>query len=198
MDLAKAPLAAAIMIGVVAAALSGWLPIYIAAVTGATVMVLSRCLTIEDAYHYIEWRAVFLIAGMIPLGVAIRDTGAATLFTEMVVSYVSGYGPMAIMAAMFVVTALFAQVMPTAVAAILMAPIAADTAQKLGIAPQALMMTVAMAASASFLSPVAHPSNMLIMGPGGYRFSDYARVGLPLLLACFLVVMLVLPIFWPL
>ena len=88
--------------------------------------------------------------------------------------------------------------MPTAAVAILMAPIAINTAGDLGLSPYALMMTVAMSASASFMSPVAHPANVLIMGPGGYRFVDYIKVGLPLTLVCLVVVLLVLPIFWPL
>ena len=88
--------------------------------------------------------------------------------------------------------------MPTSAVAILMAPIALNTANDLGLSPYALMMTVAMSASASFMSPVAHPANVLIMGPGGYRFVDYIKVGLPLTLICLVVVLLVLPIFWPL
>jgi di/tricarboxylate transporter len=88
--------------------------------------------------------------------------------------------------------------MPTAAVAILMAPIALNTAQDIGISHEALMMAVAMSASASFMSPVAHPANVLIMGPGGYKFSDYIRVGLPLTIVCLITVMLVLPIFWPL
>jgi di/tricarboxylate transporter len=196
--LEQAPVASAVMIGVVVAVVVGWLPIYIAAITGATAMVLTRCLTMEEAYRYIEWRAVFLIAGMIPLGFAMQETGAAKMFTEIVVSWVSGYGPLPVMAALFLVTALGAQVMPTPAVAILMAPIAYDTAGKLGLSPHALLMTVAMSASASFLSPVAHPANVLIMGPGGYRFTDYIKAGLPLTLVCLVVVLLVLPLFWPL
>ena len=102
------------------------------------------------------------------------------------------------MAAFYLVTAVGAQVMPTAAVAILMAPIAINTAHGLGMSPYALMMTVAMSASASFMSPVAHPANVLIMGPGGYRFIDYIKIGLPLTLVCLVVVLLVLPIFWPL
>jgi len=194
----RAPIAAAVMVAVILAVVLGWLPIYIAAVTGATLMVLTGCLTMDEAYRYIEWRAVFLIAGMIPLGLAMQETGAARLVTDAVVSNVSGFGPLSVMAAMFLVTALAAQVMPTSAVAILMAPIAFDTAVDLGISPHALMMTVAMSASASFLSPVAHPANVLIMGPGGYRFGDYFRVGAPLVLMCLVVVLLVLPLLWPL
>ncbi len=193
----KAPLAAVIMAAVVVSVIVGWLPIYIAAITGAVAMVLTSCLSMDEAYDYIEWKAVFLIAGMIPLGVAMQETGAAQLFTEVVVGAVSQFGPLAIAAALFIVTAMGAQVMPTAAVAILMAPIAYNTANDLGISPHALMMAVAMSASASFLSPVAHPANVLIMGPGGYQWGDYIKVGFPLTVVCLIVTLLLLPVFWP-
>ncbi|MEE8278276.1 MAG: SLC13 family permease, partial [Thermoanaerobaculia bacterium] len=196
--LQKAPLAGLLMAGVVLSVIVGWLPIYIAAVAGAVLMVLTGCLAMDEAYRAIEWRAVFLIAGMLPLGLAMQQTGAVLMLTEEVVGMVGDWGPLAVVAALFLVTTLGAQVMPTAAVAILVAPIALSTAQDLGISPFALMMTVSLSASASFLSPVAHPANVLIMGPGGYRFLDYVKVGLPLTLVCLTVVLLVLPIFWPL
>ena len=196
--LGKAPLAAAIMGVVLGPVILGWLPIYISAILGATLMILTRCLTMDEAYRFIEWRAVFLIAGMLPLGAALQSTGAALWLTEGVVSAVGGLGAYGVVAALYVMTALAAQVMPTAAVAILMAPIAFNTAGDLGLSPQALLMTVALSASASFMSPVAHPANVLIMGPGGYRFSDYIKVGLPLTLVCLAVVLVVLPFVWPL
>ncbi len=194
----KAPLAAFLMAAVVGSVILGWMPIYIAAVTGAVLMVLSGCLTMNEAYRYIEWRAVFLIAGMLPLGLAIQQTGAAELVTRVMVGWIGGFGPLAVVAGLYVLTALAAQVMPTAAVAILIAPLAINIAADLGISPYALMMTVALSASASFMSPVAHPANVLIMGPGGYRFVDYIKVGLPLTLICLAVTLLVLPLVWPL
>jgi len=194
----KAPLAALLMAAVVGAVILGWMPIYIAAVAGATLMVLSGCLTMNEAYRYIEWRAVFLIAGMLPLGLAIQQTGAADLVTEVMVGWIGGFGPLAVVAGLYLLTALAAQVMPTAAVAILVAPLAIQIAADLGISPYALMMTVSLSASASFMSPVAHPANVLIMGPGGYRFIDYIKVGLPLTLICLAVTLLVLPLVWPL
>ncbi len=195
--LEKAPLAAAIMGLVLVPVILGWLPIYLSAILGATLMILTGCLTMDEAYEYIEWRAVFLIAGMLPLGGALQASGAATFLTSQVVGAVGGYGPYAVVAAIYLVTALGAQVMPTAAVAILMAPIAFNTAQDLGISPHTLLMAVSLSASASFMSPVAHPANILIMGPGGYRFTDYIKVGLPLTLICLVVVLVVLPIVWP-
>ncbi len=194
----KAPVALLIMASVVLSVILGWWPISIAAVVGASLVVLTGCVTMEEAYRYIEWKAVFLIAGMLPLGIAMQQTGAAQFLAGGVVSGVGGFGPLAVVAALFILTTLAAQVMPTAAVAVLLAPIALDMAVDLGMSPYALMMTVAMSASASFLSPVAHPANVLTMGPGGYRFTDYIRVGLPLTLTVLAVVLLVLPIFWPL
>lgn len=194
----KAPLAALVMAGVLLPVILGWLPISIAAVVGGTLMVLLGCLTMEEAYRYIEWKAVFLIAGMLPLGIAMEQTGAARLLAEGVVSALGGLGPLAVMSGLFVLTALATQVMPNPAVTVLMAPIAIGTATDLGLSPYAFMMLVALAASASFLSPVSHPANVLIMGPGGYRFTDYLRVGLPLTAVVLVVTLLVLPLFWPL
>jgi di/tricarboxylate transporter len=194
----KAPLAAFLMAGVIVLALTNWLPIAIAAVVGATLMILTGCLSMDEAYRQIEWRAVFLIAGMLPLGIAMDTTGAARYVAELVVGSVGGLGLRALLAMIFLLTMAAAQVMPSAVVAVLMAPIAIETATDMGLSPYALVMTVAVAASASFLSPVGHPANVLIMGPGGYRFSDYIKVGFPLALVVFLVTMLVLPLVWPL
>jgi di/tricarboxylate transporter len=194
----KAPIAAILMGAVVLSVVVGFLPIYIAAVAGAVLMAITGCVTMDEAYRAIEWKAVFLIAGMLPLGIAMQETGAARFLTQQVVAAVGDLGPMAVVAALFLVTAFCAQVMPTAAVAILMAPIALNTANDLGISTNALMMAVALSASASFMSPVAHPANVLIMGPGGYRFVDYIKVGLPLTIVCLVTVLLVLPLVWPL
>lgn len=194
----KAPLAVLAMAVFVVPVILGWIPVYLGAVTGAGVAILVGCLTMEEAYRAISWRAVFLIAGMLPLGAAMERTGAAPLAARHVLGFIGDLGPLGVMAGLFIVTALCAQIMPTSAVAILIAPIAMDTALDLNLSPHALMMTVAMSASASFLSPVAHPANVLVMGPAGYRFSDYTKVGVPLTALCLLVVVFVLPVFWPL
>jgi di/tricarboxylate transporter len=195
---AKAPLAATIMAGVVIAVLVGWLPIYIAAVVGATLMVLSKCLNMEDAYRAIDWRAIFLIAGMLPLGTAMEQTGAANLIAESAMSLLGPFGPMWVIGGLYLVTATATMIIPTAALVVLMSPIVLSASADLGIAPQTAMMAVAMAASASFTSPISHPANILVMGPGGYSFGDYLKIGLPLTLVIFATVMLVLPWLWPL
>ena len=193
----KAKVALAIMAAVLVPVILGWLPIYIAVVVGAASMVLTRCLTMEEAYRYIEWKAVFLIAGMLPLGTALDNTGAARLLAEGVVGVVGPFGPHAVLAGLMLITFMATSVIPTAALVVLMVPIALKTAAGLGISPYPLMMGIAMAASSSFTSPVSHPANVLVMGPGGYRFIDYVKLGLPLTLVVFVILMIFIPFFWP-
>ena len=193
----KAPIAVGIMVAMLAAVLIGWLPIAAAAVIAATVMVLTKVLSMEDAYRYIEWPAVFLIAAMLPLGIAMQNSGAAEFISNGMLSVIGDFGPYAILAGIFIMSILASQVMPNAAVVVLMAPIAITTARDMDISVFTLMMGVAIAASASFLSPVSHPANVLIMGPGGYKFSDYIKIGLPLTILILVIVVLILPIVWP-
>ncbi len=194
----KIPIALLILAGVLIPTILGWLPIYIAAIAGAALIVLTGCLSMDEAYRFIEWKAVFLIAGMLPLGIAMDQTGTAQFLAEGIVSFVGPLGPIAILAAMFLFATLASQIMPNAAVALLLAPIALNTASDLGMSPYPLMMVVAISASAAFLSPVAHPSNVLVLGPGGYKLSDYLKVGIPLTVVVMIVTLLVLPILWPL
>jgi di/tricarboxylate transporter len=194
----KAKVAVLIMAAVIVPVILGLAPIYIAAVAGAAVMVLTRCLTMEEAYRNIEWRAVFLIAGMLPLGIALDRTGGAKLLAEGVVATAGPLGPLAVAAGLMGLTFAATCFIPTAALVVLMTPIVLSTAADMHLSPHALMMAVAMAASASFMTPISHPANVLVMGPGGYRFIDYLKVGLPLSLIVLVVVLLVLPFFWPL
>ncbi len=198
MRLEKMKLSTALMAIVLAPVIIGWVPIYIAVVVGAALMVLTGCLTMKEAYRQIEWKAVFLIAGMLPLGTALDQTGAAKLIAEGVVSIVGPFGPHAIMFGLVALTFLATCFVPTAALVVLMAPIVLNTSAKMGLSPHGLLMAIAMAASASFTTPISHPANILVMGPGGYRFSDYLKVGGLLTLVILVVLMLVMPIFWPL
>jgi di/tricarboxylate transporter len=193
----KALLAVLIMVVVLLPVIFGIAPIAIMVVVGVALMVLTGCLTMDEAYRAIEWKAVFLIAGMIPLGIAMQKTGAASFIATWMVELLGDYGPTVVMAGLYILTSLASQVMPNPAAAVLLVPIALNTARDLGVSPYPMAMTVAVAASAAFLSPVGHPANLLVMGPGGYRFSDYFKIGFPLTLVVLVVVMLVLPIFWP-
>jgi di/tricarboxylate transporter len=195
--LKKAPLAVMIMGLVLITVLLDLLPISIAAVTGLILMILTECLTMEEAYRAIEWKAIFLIAGMLPLGIAMERTGAARFLADAVVSMVGGFGPLGVLGGLFFLAALSAQFMPNPAVAVLLAPVALSVSSRMGVSPYPFLMTVAISSSAAFLSPVGHPSNILIMGPGGYRFVDYLKVGLPLTLVILAVVLLILPVFWP-
>lgn len=197
-DTSKAPLAAAIMAAVVLSVLVGWLPIYIAAVVGATAMVIGHCLTMEEAYRAIEWRAIFLIAGMLPLGTAMQETGAAGYLAVQTTLLLGPLGHWSVIAGLYLVTAMGTMVIPTSALVVLMSPIVLSASAEIGVGPHTAMMAMAMAASASFTSPVSHPANVLVMGPGGYRFSDYLKIGLPLTALIFAVTMLLLPLLWPL
>jgi di/tricarboxylate transporter len=151
----------------------------------------------EEAYRYISWPAVFLIAAMLPLGIAMQNSGATQFLADGMMGIVGDFGPLAVLAGLFLLSVLSSQVIPNAAVVVLMAPIAITTYQEMGVSPRTFMMGIAIAASASFLSPVSHPANVLVMGPGGYRFSDYIKVGLPLTILVFGIAMLVLPLVWP-
>ncbi len=164
---------------------------------GALGMLLSGCLTMDEAYQAVDWRSVFLVGGMLPVGIALSNTGAAALLGEVLIRILGGMGPGIVAAELFVITAILTQFLPggSAVPALL-APIAIAAAQQLGADPRAFVLVVAIATGTSMLTPFAHPVNAVIMGPGGYRFRDYVRTGLPVVILVFLVVMLALPIFW--
>lgn len=196
--LEKMKLSILIMGGILLPVIMGWVPIYIAAIVGAALMVLFGCLTMEEAYRQIEWKAVFLIAGLLPLGIALDHTGTAKLIAEGVVTFVGPFGPQAVMSGLVALTFLATCFVPTAALVVLMAPIVMNTSINMGLSPYAFMMAIAMAASASFMTPISHPANILVMGPGGYRFLDYFKVGGLLTLVILVIIVFVLPLFWPL
>jgi di/tricarboxylate transporter len=194
----KAPFATAIVVGMLIAVALFDLPIYIGALTAATLMILTGCLTAQEAYRFIEWRVIVLIVGMLSLGVAMQSTGAAELVATEVLGYTAPLGSYAVLASMFLMCVLAAQMMPTVAVAVLMSQIGLSTAQQLDLSPDTLMMVVALGSSCAFMSPLGHPSNLLVMGVGGYKFTDYTKVGVGLTLVIFLVAMLILPLIWPL
>lgn len=165
---------------------------------GALLMVLAKVLSMDQAYQAVEWKSIFLIAGMLPLGIAITKTGAAALLAHWLITFLGPAGPLVLLAGLFILTTLLTQAMNGAAVAAIMAPIAIEAAQNLRIDPRSLAMGVALATSMAFITPLGHAVNILVMGPGGYRFYDYFRVGLPLTLLLFLVIILFFPLFWPL
>ncbi len=165
---------------------------------GALMMVLVGVLNMDQAYRAIEWKSVFLVAGMLPLGVALSKTGAAVLLGDALVSALGKDGILVLFAGLLGLTILATQVMHGAAVAAIMAPIGIQIAQMVGAEPRALVMGVALATSLAFMTPLGHPVNVLVMGPGGYKFRDYAKVGFPLTIILFGVILIFLPIFWPL
>ncbi|MBL8057502.1 MAG: SLC13 family permease [Anaerolineales bacterium] len=194
------PRRAWVALGLTAAAVilpaANLLPIAQAAFAAACLMVLFNCLSMDEAYESIEWKSVFLIAGMLPLGTAIAGTGAAALIGQWLVSGLGGWGPLAVAGGLFLLATLLTQVLSGQVTPVVLAPIAIAAAEHLQADPRGMAMAVALGCSMAFLTPISHSANMLVMGPGGYKFGDYARVGLPLSLVLLVVFLIGLAVFW--
>ena len=197
-DWRKASKAVAIVVAVVVVAATGLLPIVAAAATGALMMVLSGCVSTEEAYGAIEWNVLFLLAGMLSLGAAMEKTGASTMLANGMIDSVGGLGPLALLAAFFGATMLLTEVMSNNATVALLLPIAITTAQAMDLDPRAFMFAVVFAASSSFMTPVGYQTNTMIFGPGQYRFKDFVRVGAPLNLIFWVLGTLLIPWFWPL
>ncbi|MFZ6021592.1 MAG: SLC13 family permease, partial [Chloroflexota bacterium] len=194
----KAPLAGGILLLVLALTIIAHMPIALAMVIGAVLMVMTGCLTMDEAYQSIDWRSVFLIAGMLPLGLAMESTGTARFLAERLVGLVGNLGPLAVLAGIYILASLITEPMSNAAATVLIAPISIDVALSLGADPRPFVLAVVIGASTSFLTPVGHQSNILVMEPGGYRFTDYTKVGAPLNLVLLIAILIFLPLFWPL
>lgn len=194
----KAPIAVAILLGTLVVVSLGLLHVSTAMLVGALAMVLTGTLNMDEAYQSIEWKSVFLIAGMLPMGAAMETTGTAAWLADQIVSVIGGWGPLAVLLGIFVMTALLTEVISNAAATVLAVPIAIDSALALGADPRSFVMAVILAAATSFLMPIGHQVNVLVFGPGGYRFLDYTRVGVFLNLIMLIVVAIFLPMIWPL
>jgi di/tricarboxylate transporter len=194
----KAPIAVAALTLAVLLVVFADFHISLAMVIAAVIMVLTGCLSIEEAHESIDWRTVFLVAGMLPLGMAMEATGAAQYLADIMVGALGDYGATALLAGIYLLAALITQAMSNAAAIVLIVPIAVDTALALGANHLTFTMAVVIGAATSFLSPVGHKANVLVFGPGGYRFFDYARVGALLTVSLLIVSMIFLPLFWPL
>lgn len=193
----RAPLAAGIMLMVILLAIFTDFGIAVSMLIGSVSMVLTGCLTMEEAYESIDWRTVFLVGGMLSLGIAMENTGTAQYLADTMLGLLGDYGPIGLLAGIYLLSALITQPMSNAAAIVLIVPIAVDTALGLGVNHLTFTMAVVIGAATSFLSPVGHKANVLVFGPGGYRFSDYTRVGILLTVALFVVSMIFLPIIWP-
>ncbi|HEY7863624.1 MAG TPA: SLC13 family permease [Thermoanaerobaculia bacterium] len=189
--------AAAIFVAAVALGAAKILPLAIAFLIGALALVLTRCLTSEEAYESVDWRMMVLIGSMIAFGSAMEKTGAARWVSGLIVEHAAALGPTALLAGFFLLTVLLTQPMSNQAAALVVLPVAIEVARGFSYSPRTFVMTVAFAASCSFLTPL-EPSCLLVYGPGRYRFFDFTRVGGILTLIVFIFAILLIPIFWPL
>lgn len=189
----RMPHAILIMAGSVLLAGLGWLPIAEAMLAGALATILVGALTIDEAYQAIELRSIFLIAGMLPVGLALTKTGAAAAIGEGMIGLLGGLGPLGVVAGVLVVTMILTQFMTGQATAVILAPIAIQAAVTMHSDPRLFALAVAYGSSLAFLTPLGHPANVLVMGPGGYRFADYVRVGALLTLLCIVIVLALLP-----
>jgi di/tricarboxylate transporter len=194
---AKAPLAMLVLLGMLAVMITNIMPLATASMLAALVMILTGCLSIDEAYDAVDWKSIVLIAGMLPMATALEKVGLVDLAAQGFTQGLGNLGPMLILGGFFLLTSVFTQVLSNTATTVLIAPIALSTAVQLGVQPYAFLMGVAIAASMAFASPVASPANTLVMGAGHYRFSDYIKVGLPLIFLTLLVAMLVLPWIFP-
>jgi di/tricarboxylate transporter len=192
----RAVTAVLILVLSLALAAVGIAPIGIAALAGAVAMLLTGCLSMEEAYRSIEWKAIFMIAGMLPLSIALQATGTAAVLGQALIDLTGFMGSLATAAVLLLGTMGLSLLMGGQTSAIIMAPVAIQAASLSGADPHAMAMGVAIGCSLAFLSPLGHPANMLVMGPGGYTFRDYIRLGAPLSLVCFAVALAGLHWIW--
>ena len=170
----------------------------LASLSAAIAVVLTGCISMDEAYESIDWKTLILIAGMLPLSTALVKVGVVDSVATSLREGLGGMGIYAVIAGLFVITAIFTQVLSNTVTTVLIVPIAIVAARDLGVAPQAFVMAVAIAASMAFGTPIASPVNTLVMSPGNYKFSDYARIGLPLIVISMVITLILLPLLFPL
>lgn len=193
----KAPLALAIMVGVVAIAAMDLAPIVVTALAGAVLMVITGCLDADEMYDAIDWRVIFLLAGILPLGIALSNSGAAVYVANQAMALVGDYGPIAALACIYLLTAVLTEAMSNNASAVLLAPIAFAAAQALGVDPKPFLVAVTFAASTSFATPVGYQTNTMVYNAGGYRFMDFVKIGVPLNLIFAVIGITVIPMIWP-
>lgn len=193
----KAPHALFIMLLMLVAMATGLLPSLTAVMAAALAMVLAGCVTMGEAYKSLNGPSLILIACMLPLAIAMEKTGAAALIVDQLVNTFGGSGPMALGAALFLFTSVFSQFISNTATTVLVAPIALNAAQSLGLNPEPYMMMVALAASTAFATPIASPVNTLILAPGKYTFMDFVKIGVPLQLLAMLIALLLTPLIFP-
>ena len=189
--------AVGIFLGIIALVSLNVLSIVEASVLGVGLMLLTGCLRLQDLYSHLSWQTIVMLACLIPVGSAMENTGLASLFATTLVGQLGVLGPFAVLSGVYLLTSLLTSVMTNNATAILMVPISLSTAQQMQVNPEPFVMAVLFAASASFMTPIGYQTNLFIFGPGGYKFSDFLKVGGPLSLIFWILASLIIPLFWP-
>lgn len=193
----RAILSALIMAAAIGVAALGWLPIVASALLGCLALVALRLLTPDEAYESIDWQVILLLAGIIPLGIALQKTGGATMVANLLLDVLGPYGPLATLAAIYLMTSVLTEFMSNNASAVLVVPIALATAESMGVDAKPLLIAVAFAASTSFATPISYQTNTMVYTAGGYRFSDFVRVGMPLNVIFWIAAITLIPRFFP-
>ena len=190
--------AASIMVAMLLLMATGAVPAVVAVLLAAAAMVLTRCLSMEGAYRSVSWESVVLVAAMLPMATALDKTGGMALVVDAIVSVLGAAGPIVVMAGLFLLTSLFSQFISNTATTVLVAPIAFETALLMDVSPRTFLITVAIAASTTFATPIASPVNTLVLTPGGYKFTDYTRVGVGLQVLVMIATLALAPLVFPL
>ena len=193
----RAPFALATMALVIGVAAIGWAPISITSLVGAVVLTVSGCLDAEDVYDAIDWRIIILMAGLLPLCIAMSESGAAAFIVENTIGLASPYGPLTVLAVLYLMAILLSEFMSNAAAAVLLTPIGMTTARMMEVDATPFLIAVTFAASTSFATPMGYQTNTMAYGAGGYKFIDFVKVGLPLNLIFWALGVIFIPVFWP-
>lgn len=193
----KIPVALSIIALVVGLAALGVLPIVTTAICGVILMVMTGCLSNEEAYQSINWKVIFLLGGVLPLGVAMQKTGAAELLVSGLITQLESFGPTAVLSAFFFLSMMLTNVISNNATAVLLAPVAIEAAASIGVSPVPMLVAVTLAASLSFMTPIGYQTNTMIFGPGQYTFKDFLKVGTPLNILFWIIGTFTIPYFWP-
>lgn len=192
----KIPFVLTILALVVGTAALGIAPISVTAPAGVVAMLLTGCLSTEEAYTAINWKIIMLLVGVLPLGTAIDKTGAGSMIAEGMISLLSDFGPVALISGFYLITTLITSVITTNASVALLAPIAFEVAGQIGVNPEPLVLTVSYAALLTFITPFGHHANALVFGSGHYQFTDFTKIGLPLNIIFWILATIFIPVFW--
>jgi di/tricarboxylate transporter len=194
---AGAKQAVAVLVGMVLLLATGLVPPAVAGLLAAAAIVLTRVMTVEQSYRAIDWTTVILVAAMMPLSAAMEQTGAARMMADGLVALAGEASPRVLLAALFVLSAILGQLISNTATALIIIPVGVAAAQGIGVSAAPVLMSIAVVSAAAFLTPIATPTNLMVMRPGGYEFGDYWKFGLPMMVWFFVVAVFLVPLVWP-